>query len=330
MLAAAARWRELHGVALEWDFRPLASFNDQPVSELVASHDLLVIDHPLVGAAAAANCLAPLDELLPTETLAALAADAVGPSHSSYRYRGLQWALATDAACQVAVLREDLLHTVPGTWDDVLALAQEPSRVALPLYRTDALCSLLTLCASRGGRLGEDPEADEDALAYPVELLPHLHPGSFGFNPPRTLDRMSSADEIAYVPLAFGYANYSRPGRSARLSFVDIPTRGAVLGGAGLAVSATATDPVAAAAFAAWATGAETQRKIVFPAGGQPGSRSVWLDPAADAAAGGFFSGTLATIESSYVRPREPWWPAFQERAGELLVHRLHAGRRPP
>ncbi len=331
MLAAAARWRELCGDEIAWDFRPLASFNDQPVAELAASYDLIVIDHPFVGTAAATRCLAPLDELVAAETLALLDADTVGPSHTSYGYCGRQWAVATDAACQVAAARDDLLPVPPQTWDDVLALAQqEPGRMAMPLDPTDAICSLLTLCAARGSALGEDSAVDEDAVAYLSELVPNLHPDSFGFNPPRLLDRMSTSDEIAYVPLVFGYTNYSRSGRpERRLRFLDLPTPGSVLGGAGLAVSAGASDPMAAAAFAGWVAGAEAQREVVFPSGGQPASRTVWRDPAADALAGGFFSGTVDTIEAAHVRPRDPWWPAFQARGGKLLAAGLREGKAP-
>jgi multiple sugar transport system substrate-binding protein len=106
--------------------------------------------------------------------------------------------------------------------------------------------------------------------------------------------------------------------------FLDIPSAGhgptgAILGGAGLAVSASSAHASDAAAFAAWLSGAKAQREVVAPAGGQPGSRSAWLDPVVDRLTGGFTSGTLATMESAYVRPRETWWPPFQLAAGDAL-----------
>jgi len=160
--------------------------------------------------------------------------------------------------------------------------------------------------------------------------VPRLHRESFAFNPPRALDRMRDSDEIVYMPLVFGYTNYSRPGEGAgaRLRFADIPSAGrgpagSLLGGAGLAVSSSSRHPDEAAAFAAWATGRDAQARVIFPAGGQPASRSAWLDPALDAASGRFFSGTRATIEAAHVRPREPWWPPFQEEAGHVLVRAL-------
>jgi multiple sugar transport system substrate-binding protein len=344
--AAARAWRERAGVEVEWSARPLAAFNDQPLEELALEADLLVVDHPFSGTAAATGCLAPLDRLVPEETLEALAADAIGQSHASYRYAGQQWALALDAACQVAVAREDLLSALgahpPATWDEVIVLAEAaPALVALPLYPTDAVCSLLTLAANAGhpATAGEtlfsDPDAAEEALARLGELARLAHPDSFALNPPALLDRMRDTDDVAYAPLTFGYTNYARPGLPGRrLRFLDVPSAGSgpvgsLLGGAGLAVSAASGSQDAAAAFAAWICGADVQRELVFPAGGQPGSRSVWLDPECDAVSGGFFSGTLASIEGAYVRPRDAWWPRFQEAAGELVADALRERRAP-
>ncbi len=93
-----------------------------------------------------------------------------------------------------------------------------------------------------------------------------------------------------------------------------------MLGGAGLAVSSASSHPAEAAAFAAWASGAEAQRDIVARTGGQPGHRAAWDDPELDALAGGFYSGTRASIDGAWVRPRETWWPVFQLEAGALLT----------
>jgi multiple sugar transport system substrate-binding protein len=157
----------------------------------------------------------------------------------------------------------------------------------------------------------------------------------FEANPPAVFDRMSDGDAIAYVPLAFGYTNYARPGGSGvRLRFTDIPSAGrgpvgSILGGAGLAVSAASPHRRAAADFAAWVSGAQAQREIVGPHGGQPGSASAWDDPGLDGACGGFLSGTRATIEAAWLRPRAPWWPEFQRPAGEALAAMLRARRDP-
>jgi multiple sugar transport system substrate-binding protein len=336
MRACSEAWREAQGVEVAWDFRSLRAFGDEPLEQVAPAYDLLIIDHPFCGTAAASGCLAPFDRLIGAETLSQLADDAVGPSHASYSFAGRQWGLATDAACQVTAFRPDLLEgPPPASWDGVLELARSrPGRVALPLAPAHAISSFLSLCANHGASPAADGSlVDEDtgtrALAILAELAAQGPADAFAWEPPDALGRLTAGGELEFVPLTYGYVTYTRPGEVAfPCRFTDIPSAGrgpvgAVLGGAGLAVSSTSRSPAEAATFAAWASGAEAQRTIVTAAGGQPGSRSAWLDPELDVRAGGFFSSTLATIEASWVRPRDAWWPAFQLEAGQLLTTAL-------
>ena len=72
-----------------------------------------------------------------------------------------------------------------------------------------------------------------------------------------------------------------------------------LLGGAGIAVSMKSSQRDAAVAYAKWLVSQEHQRGTYFREGGQPGSLAAWTDPSVDAAAGGFFSGTLKTLQAS-------------------------------
>ena len=63
---------------------------------------------------------------------------------------------------------------------------------------------------------------------------------SLAWNPPALLEHMATSDDVAYCPLAFGYASYARPGfRPRQLRFAPAPMdaggvpRG-MLGGAGI------------------------------------------------------------------------------------------------
>lgn len=340
--ALAAAWTKAHpGIRIDWSYRPLSAFNDQPIQGLAGGYDLLVIDHPHVPAAATAGALLPLDQHVPAAALRKLAAAAVGPSHTSYTWNGHQWALALDAACQVSAARPDLLaaagHAWPATWADVLAVARsDHGRVALPLTPADAFCSLLSLCAGLGApvELPDRPHVDPAAVELLAELAALAHPDSFELAPPALLARMTASNRIAYLPLTFGYAllmravdERGRPSRR-RLAFGNVPAfdpadgpRGAVLGGAGIAVSASSAHPAEAAAFAAWACTPGPQAKLVVPAGGQPGAAAVWDDPAA---AGGFFFSTRRSMRTAYVRPHHPGWPEVQRRGGEYLAKALH------
>ncbi len=351
LAATAAEYHEWHPeVQVTWQTRSLQDFADFSVERLAERFDLVIYDHPFIGEAAALRCFLPLDEHLDAAFLKDQARHSAGASHRSYQWDGHQWALAVDAACQVSAYRPDLLAAIdsldaglPATWDDVLALAAAARRhgrwIATPLIPVDSLMCLYTLCANAAGP-GEEPCATPDCFVgrplgrYALELLERLHaaghPGSPGWNPPALLDHMARENDIVYCPLAFGYTNYGRTGfRPQRVLFADIPSAGrgpagAVLGGAGLGVSARAAHPAEACAYAAFVASAGVQRTTYVAAGGQPGHRGAWLDPGADALAGGFFAATLATIDASYLRPRHRGYMAFQDQGFALIYRHLN------
>ena len=94
MVASAQRFEELHpGVRISWEKRSLQEFADQPIADLSARYDLLVIDHPWAGFAAASGVLMAMEDVVSAEFLADQAANSVGPSDESYRYGDRQWAL---------------------------------------------------------------------------------------------------------------------------------------------------------------------------------------------------------------------------------------------
>jgi len=343
LAAAAEKFRESHPeVGISWDRRSLKDFGDYPLDLLAREYDILLIDHPHVGIGSSRNVLAALDDYIPSSYLREQEANSVGPSHRSYRWEGRQWALAVDAAAQVASYRSDLIdeRDVPRTWQQTLELAGKSaaasgSRVGWPLCPTDAMCSFLSLCAGiEGPSFFEESEGIESAVGEAAvelifELLPHLHSSSLDSNPIQMYDRMVSGDEIAYVPCAFGYTNYARPGLYAKqLRFSDIAAisrepRGSLLGGVGMAVSAYSPHIPLAVEFAMFAADGDVQRTLYVENGGQPGHGAAWKDAAADAMCGGFFANTARTMELSYMRPRNRAFPEFQERAGILLHEAL-------
>src|SRR5437868_3097690 len=129
MLATARRFSDDHpDICIEWEVRSLHEFGDASVRSFAEEYDLIVLDHPFMGQVAEGRYLLPLDEYIPRTTLDTLETESVGVSHQSYFYEGHQWALAIDAASQVAGYRKDLLDAagtrVPETWDEVLELAK--------------------------------------------------------------------------------------------------------------------------------------------------------------------------------------------------------------
>ncbi len=340
LAASEAAYARERSIRVSWQARSLKDFGDAPIDILAAEYDLLVIDHPHVGLAAKTGCLAPLDDLLPRETLDRLAAESAGPSHASYFYRARQWALAVDTAMQASCRRDDLLGhgwEPPRTFDDVAPTAarlrERGIRMAIPLAPTDAICSFISLCAALGEPAGRRERWVSEgtgarALGFLASWAALAHPACLSWNPIAMLDVMSTGDDITYCPLTFCYTNYSREGfREKPIRFGTISgVRGSILGGAGIAVSAHSEHRRAAAEYAAWICSAEIQRTLYVREGGQPGNIAAWRDEEANRITGGFFRDTLPTLEAAHVRPRYAEWPAFQEEAGNVIHAWLAAG----
>lgn len=344
LVATAQRFSELNpGVEIRWEKRSLKAFEEVPVHQLAAEYDLLVIDHPFIGEAAARRVFLPLDEHLPAAFIADQAAHSAGASHASYLWDNHLWSLAIDAATPVAAWRPDLLAklglSLPKTWNEVLALAQHQA-VEVPGAPINCLMNFYGLCAT----LGEAPFSSADrvvsreigaaALDLLRGLLQHCDLGCFSRNPIQSLDRLAARENqtVVYCLFPYGYSNYAQEGYAANtLQFGDVPSLNGkpivtTLGGTGLAISARTRAAKIAAAYAQFVASPEIQRTLYTRSGGQPGHRSAWLDPENNRRANLYFSATLPTIDRAYLRPRYAGYlHRFQEPAGPV-VHRFVRG----
>jgi multiple sugar transport system substrate-binding protein len=324
LAACSDAWARLTGEPFVVETRSLASFGD--ASPSADDHDLVLIDHPHIGRAATDEAIVPLDGLLDSATLAALASDSAGPSHASYARDGHQWAIPVDASCQALAMRAASAGKVaaPASWGQVLVLAgAHRGQVALPLQPAHAISALLSLLAAQGelafGRALASPQALERALAT-LDRIVSLGPSdAFDWEPPDALARLEAGD-ILCVPLTYVYVGYA-------VEWHDAPAAtpggrpGSILGGVGAAVLSTAGDRRAAAQLAAWLGSSKVQGDLVAHAGGQPAARTAWEAADCDPA----LRAVTRTLEASRVRPNEPWWPGFQLAAGELLAAGLAA-----
>jgi multiple sugar transport system substrate-binding protein len=339
MLATAREFSKQHpDICIEWTFRTLHEFGDASAKSLAENYDLIVLDHPFMGAIARDRSLVPLDEYVPKARLDILASESVGVSHQSYFYDGHQWALAIDAASQVAGYRPDLLDAagvrVPERWDEVCEIAKiRPGFVSVALFPLDSLMCFFTLCANAGHPpFSEDSsrvvnhDAGELALLRLEALAKNSTPDALTTNPIAIWERMSTTDHIAYCPLAFGYSNYARNGyRPSRLSFANISSSGAAgcagatLGGAGIAISKRCADVETAVEYATWVASAHCQRTLYVHSGGQPGNKRAWTDSEANALTNNYFRQTLPTLESAFLRPRFAGFTNFQTAASDVV-----------
>ena len=337
LLGGAPEYQEQNPeIKVRWERRTLREFGEAPIEQYLHRYDLLIVDHPFVGFAAAQGALLDLAPFLSEAEKLHFAADSVGPSWQSYWYGGGLWALPIDAATQVASCRPDLLGAlspaVPDTLDEVLQLGQKARKagkcIVVPACPTDAISLFLTLSSNLGyptleeGECLVDDSGAREVLDRLHGLIDLAHPRSVEWNPIQVYDFMISGSDAVYCPYAFGYSNYSRVGNPVRLKFMNAPAAGrrgcagTMLGGTGVAISKLSPHPLQAVAYAKWLVSSEHQRGTYFREGGQPASLAAWTDSSVNAMAGDFFSATLPTLQTAYLRPRFDGFVRFFEAAG--------------
>jgi multiple sugar transport system substrate-binding protein len=331
MIAASAAFSEQHPeVSISWDKRSLQGFESTPVEELAAEYDLMIIDHPHVGAVVDSGCLLPLDDWLPQETLTALENETVGKSFVSYLLSGHQWAFPVDAAAQVQAHRADLGDRAVD-WAGIVAAARQ-GKVVLPLRPPHSLMCFYTLAANIGHPCGSDrDQLLPDAVAMTVltalnEVTDNIDPACFEMDPIAALDLLSESDKISTAPLIYLYKGYSDQGyRSNRISYSDIPVMGgsgpigSALGGTGIAVSSRTNYPQTCADFAGFVAGAQCQSGLYTRSNGQPGNAIAWASADVNEPVLNAYSNTRLTHEAAWLRPRHKGYMAFQQTGSEII-----------
>lgn len=335
LLAAAQRFGELNpGVEITWKKRTLQEFADFPIEELTKEYDLLIIDHPWVGCAAATHCVLPLNEYLSADYLQNQVEHSVGGSHPSYNYEGSQWALAIDSATPAASYRKDLLEnnniSLPQTWEELIALAKT-GKVAVPAIPIDLLMNFYSFCIAHGKEpfLGEeeiiDTETGMAAIGTMKELYSLVDRKMFSCNPIAVAELMSRTDEYWYCPFAYCYSNYARTGFAEHvLDYSDVVSFNGkklrtTIGGTGIAVSAFSRQKEMAVEFARWVVSEEIQQTFYVQHGGQPGHLAAWQNEDANRLTHDFFRNVLPVMQNGYIRPRYNGYLHFQDHAGDPL-----------
>ncbi len=333
MVAASRAYAVSEGVEVSWEKRSLQAFADEPVPGLAQRYDLIVLDHPHIGQVAETGALLQLP--MPEDAEASL-----GGSAESYLWNGECWAYAVDAACQMAVKRPDLKTPVPLYWEDFLKPDAGRFRPLTPLLPVDAFDMFMTLVAGRGGERMPHSSgkfvSDENGL-YALNILSSLYnlgpDQQVEMNPIQVLEALTATDEFACSPCLFGYVNYARPGfRTHRVEYFDLPlcegytSPRAILGGAGIGVSARTRYPEEAIGFARWITSQEVQSGFYLANNGQPANRHTWLEKSRDPDVSGFFRGGFRTIDNAWTRPRYSWFPGFVDDICEIMPGYFRGG----
>lgn len=345
LMAYSQRFSEKYpGIEVVWKKRTLQEFADFPIEKLTEKYDLLIIDHPWVGCAAAKECVLPLDKLLSKSYLENQLQNSVGASHQSYFYEGHQWALAIDAATPAASYREDLFRknhgALPNDWSDLIYLAKK-GKVAAPAIPIDLLMNFYMFCLAHNKEpfLNDDEVIDSktglQALETMREFYSLLDKKMFSCNPIAVAELMANTDDYWYCPFAYCYSNYSREGYAKNIlhytNLVEFNGKKlrSVIGGTGIAVSAFSNYKEWAVKFAEEIVSEKIQSTFYVQHGGQPGHKTAWLNDDANSLCNDFFKNVLPVMENGYLRPRYNGYLYFQDHAGEPLQDYLLNGGNP-
>jgi multiple sugar transport system substrate-binding protein len=323
---------DAEGLTLQWDRQSLEGFESAPIGELCDRYDLVVLDHPHVGEAVAADCLIPVEDLFGADEIAGWQDAIAGPSLDSYFYAGRHWALPLDAATQVMAWRADRIEQAPAAWTDLPALAERRA-VALSLAGPHAILSFQSVCGALSAQHDTpcatfmDRDIAIEAYGIMRALTGDATRAALTMNPIAMLDAMAAGEGPDLVPLIYGYVNYATRG----VRFGNAPVGpsgriGSTLGGTGIGVSRRCKVTPALLDHIRLLMSDTVQRGFIPFQDGQPAFRSAWTDVAVNAATGNFFADTLPSIEQALLRPRHNGAIAFQTAASSLLRQALVDG----
>ncbi|CAB4887686.1 unannotated protein [freshwater metagenome] len=336
LFASIPEAREGLGLDISWSAHSLEHFEAHPIEDLAERFDLVIMDHPHVGDMCASGGFRPIEDVIGVERVQALSDSFVGPSFRSYQMEGKLWALPVDAATQVMASRADLIDSVPKTWEDILRLGREQT-VCLSVAGPHAFLTFLSLCASFDAAVDDGlwREFPHSSIAIAVleimrELVTRQAPRTLKMNPIALLAAMIARNDIACVPLIYGYSQFARMTPRA-VQFSDAPSgissiRGSTIGGAGLAVTNRRSISPELVAYVAWLVSADTQTNFIPSHDGQPALASAWRDPNLNRQSAGFYANTLTTIQGAQVRPRFAGYAVYQEYASARIREGLVSG----
>lgn len=325
-------------IEIEWSKRTLKEFGDFPISKLIESYDLLIIDHPFTGEAQKRKYYVNLSRYLTKDELDIIKNEELGQCYRCYNYKGEQLAVPVDAAALVSASREDLFKKnnlkKPSKIEEIFDLADripKDLKIAVPLCSIDIWCLFLSLCANIYGtefineKTGIINEIGKKAIEYIKRLRKVSSENSLDLNPIQILDMMANENSIIYSPFLFGYVNYSIPNKYKYIvEFCNSPLINndkpyPLLGGAGIAISTRSSHKKEAAEYVKYVTLPDVQKGMYVTAGGQPSHKCAWVSEENNRNASNFFGNTIETMEKAYVRPRIPSWNEFQEEASVYL-----------
>ena len=339
MIATSKIFAEKHNneISIHWDKRSLQAFADRPIEQMVEEYDLMVIDYPHVGEVSAKGLLQMFDVDGYQHKLNLLDKQSVGLSHQCYNIDGHQWALAIDAATQVCCFRQDLISSLPNSWNDLIDLAKE-NRVIWPLKPVHAISSFYSIYNNIAEEFNPNDknyiqkELGVQTLLMMKQISKYLLDECFTMDPIKTAETLSETEDFFYSPYTYGFSNYSRKAyRKNIISYgnvIDLSNKGPSgthLGGTGIAISKKSKHKDLALEYSFWIAGSDCQQTTFYTSGGQPGNSDAWENYNINLETNNFFKNTRSTLDKAWVRPRHNGYMKFQDESGNIINEYLQS-----
>jgi len=339
MIATSKIFAEKHNneISIHWDKRSLQAFADRPIEQMVEEYDLMVIDYPHVGEVSAKGLLQMFDVDGYQHKLNLLDKQSVCLSHQSYNIDGHQWALAIDAATQVCCFRQDLISSLPNSWNDLIDLAKE-NRVIWPLKPVHAISSFYSIYNNIAEEFNPNDknyiqkELGVQTLLMMKQISKYLLDECFTMDPIKTAETLSETEDFFYSPYTYGFSNYSRKAyRKNIISYgnvIDLSNKGPSgthLGGTGIAISKKSKHKDLALEYSFWIAGSDCQQTTFYTSGGQPGNSDAWENYNINLETNNFFKNTRSTLDKAWVRPRHNGYMKFQDESGNIINEYLQS-----
>lgn len=344
LVKGAEIWMKQHpDVQVVWDQLPWYQFEEKILNGLsngTNEYDLIMFDHPWTGKFEAEGWLKDLTELYDQTYMNDINKRTVDPSFESYALNG-QWALPLDAACHVALYRDDVLqkNELPKTWDDVLIWSKDyfklHNEAGLVMCVEGVLGSCLFLSMMAG--LGYPPYIDETSptanriaaekvLENVKQLLEYTPKGSSHWGPWDIYQKMAQNEGGVYSPSLFGYVNYFdvKP-NGKNLSFSTVPsfennkTGKPILGGVGIGIAHNTKNLSDAKDLVEFYASDWVQKDIFIPNFGQPAANVVWNDEQINSKYNNMYKEMNKNMNNAYIRPRYSSFHALELFNGETL-----------
>lgn len=326
-----------------WDQLPWYKFEEKILSGLADGtneYDLIMFDHPWTGRLQTESWLNDLSEVYNQEYLGDVKARCVGLSYDSYSLMG-QWAIPLDAACHIALYRDDILEAdeLPKTWDDVIVWSKDYLKthgkpgLVMSVEGVLGSCLFLSMMAGLGYSpyLNEkDPvcnrKAAKEVLEYIKQLLEYTPKGSEQWGPWDIYENMAHDKGGVYSPSIFGYVNYinEKPfGRNLKYGLVPAfekkQSARSILGGVGIGI-ARASDNIEEAASLIKFYASDYVQKEVFVANyGQPAVKAVWDDDHINTEYNNMYRDMMRNMNNAYIRPRYERFHELELYNGECM-----------